>query len=585
MAKRKFKNINSSAYEKAHFDRIEKYASKVDFIYNWAADEFAKIASTLKNVDQSKLFSFSNYPQTNDRVNNLLKQVYSNLNLVIKTGSESEWLEASKKNDDLVNTIFKSSKLTKKQLNRYNDHNLEALKAFQDRKADGMTLSNRVWNYTQSFKSEMELSLDLGLGEGKSAAVLSQMLRANLKEPEKLFRRIRDKHGNLVLSQAADRFNPGQGVYRSSYKNAMRLTRTETNMAYKASDHMRWNQMDFVVGVEVKLSNNPNHCATCVTLAGRYPKEFKFVGWHPQCRCFMISVLKTDEEIDADDIRILQGKEPLPDSVNKVTAMPSNFNKWINDNKDRSERAKSTPYFIRDNFKNGKIAEGLKFDTTKPIIKKADVKPIVRERANHTPANIEFYENKLGVKVDKNLFDLLNRSTPLKNEIGGAYFHPDKNYVNIPFDKRRLDSKWYSEAVVYHEYGHAIDWQHNIRTMPDIKNVMDKYRNAFSKSNNQQYKSIDSTLQDLGFDSFVNKDYDKMNKVGAAHDTLMALNKRFGAGHSQEYFSRPGMSEAEFIAHMFENKFSGNDIFKQVMPDLYDDMIKTLDAIISKITQ
>ncbi|WP_448104707.1 hypothetical protein [Pedobacter panaciterrae] len=585
MSKIRFKNIRSSTYEKQHFARIEKYAGKVDFIYNWAADEFAKIASSIKNVDKTKLFSFADYPQTNDRVNKLLQKVYANIHLVIKTGSETEWLSAADKNDALVNIIYKSSQLTKKQLQKYNDRNLDALKAFQDRKTDGTTLSNRVWNYTQSFKSEMELSLDLGLGEGKSAGEISRMLRANLKEPEKLFRRIRDKHGNLVLSKAAQQYNPGQGVYRSSYKNAMRLTRTEPNMAYKASDHARWQKLDFVVGVEIKLSNNPNHCPTCMALAGRYPKDFKFIGWHPQCRCFMISILKTDEEIDADDIRILQGLDPLPDSVNRITSMPPNFNKWIKDNKERAERAKSTPYFIRDNFKDGKISNGLKFDTTKPIIKKADVKPVVPEKANFTPTNIDFYENKLGVKVDKDLFKLLNSPIPLKNELGGAYFHPIKNYVNVPFDKRRLDSKWYSEAVVYHEYGHAIDWQHNIKTMPELKNVMDRYRNAFSKSNNAQYKSIDSTLQDLGFDSFVKKDYDKMNKVGAAHDTLMALDKRFGAGHSKEYFSRPGMPEAEFIAHMFENKFAGNEIFKQVMPDLYDDMIKTLDTIISKITQ
>lgn len=102
----------------------------------------------------------------------------------------------------------------------------------------------------------------------------------------KLFRRVRDEHGELQLSKRAAVFHPGRGVYRSSYKNARRLAATETNIAYMTADYERWQQLDFVVGIEIKLSNNHTlngvpFTDICDDLKGRYPKDFKFTGWHP----------------------------------------------------------------------------------------------------------------------------------------------------------------------------------------------------------------------------------------------------------------------------------------------------------------
>ena len=75
-----------------------------------------------------------------------------------------------------------------------------------------------------------------------------------MNEPDRLYRRVRDKGGNLRLSKAAKMYHPGQGVYRSSAKNAQRLTRTEINMAYRESEYLRWQQLDFIVGIRVMLS-------------------------------------------------------------------------------------------------------------------------------------------------------------------------------------------------------------------------------------------------------------------------------------------------------------------------------------------
>lgn len=170
---------------------------------------------------------------------------------------------------------------------------------------------------------------------------------------------MRDEHGQLQLSKRAKAYHPGQGVYRSSYKNARRLAATETNIAYRTSDHLRWQQLDFVVGIEIHLSGNhtlngkPFH-DICDELAGKYPKDFKFTGWHPLCRCFVTSILKTPEEMAADTQKTLNGEQTDGESVNRVRDVPQAFNEWLTENEERLSRASSVPYFLEDNAQYAK---------------------------------------------------------------------------------------------------------------------------------------------------------------------------------------------------------------------------------------
>ncbi|MGL5913710.1 MAG: hypothetical protein ACRCZB_06045, partial [Bacteroidales bacterium] len=185
---------------------------------------------------------------------------------------------------------------------------------------------------------------------------MTRELRDYLRHPDKLFRRVRDEHGQLQLSKNAKAFHPGQGVYRSSYKNARRLAATETNIAYRTSDYERWQDLDFVVGIEIRLSNNHTlngvpFTDICDELSGRYPKDFKFSGWHPHCRCHAITILKTPEEMEADNERIMNGEDVSSGSTNSVNDVPRGFKNWLSDNSERIEKANSIPYFMTDNEK------------------------------------------------------------------------------------------------------------------------------------------------------------------------------------------------------------------------------------------
>lgn len=340
----------------AHYNRLELYAALVDNVYKQATDEFTKLAFSV-NHDLSKAFKWSDYPQTKRRVDQLLRGVSDKVQGVVVNGVTAEWDESNFKNDLLARSVIgikqfdkddKGREVIPERFKPYFNNNADALRSFVDRKQKGLNLSQKVWKLSEQYKSDLELALSVELSDGRSAAELSRDIRTYLKEPAKLFRRVRSENGSLQLSKAAKAYHPGTGTYLSSYKNAMRLTRTEINMAYRTADNVRWGKLDFVVGFEVKRSGRGYDCSVCESLAGKYPKDFKFVGWHPHCRCYVIPILKTDEEFWAWDSR---GEAPTS-SVNEVTDVPSGYKGFMLDNKERIAKAEKNgtlPYFLRDN--------------------------------------------------------------------------------------------------------------------------------------------------------------------------------------------------------------------------------------------
>lgn len=367
MAKRqKTTRFSIQGFDLNHYRTTEQYASMVQALFDRATLVIAQSA-TRRTIDPDKPFSFDDYPEVKAELQKVVGQLASQLQTAIETGSKKQWLFACDKNDGFIDSIMDTSKLSKARLKKMQDRNLDALSVFQGRKVAGMDLSQRVWRYVGQFRDQLETALDVGLGEGRSAQQLARDVKQNLREPDRLFRRVRDKRGNLVLSKAARAFHPGQGVYRSSVKNAQRLTRSEINMAYRESDFLRWQQLDFVVGFEIHRSNHEPlcKCKMCDRLQGRYPKTFKFKGWHPQCMCYAVPILMDEETFDENELgdlkAALRGTEyKKKQSRNLVTDVPDGFKEWVAENMEASAGWASTPYFIKDNFVDGDLSKGLK---------------------------------------------------------------------------------------------------------------------------------------------------------------------------------------------------------------------------------
>ncbi len=172
----------------------------------------------------------------------------------------------------------------------------------------------------------------------------------------------------MALSKNAKAYHPSSGVYRSSYKNARRLAATETNIAYRTADYERMQQADYIVGIRVQLSNNHTlngkaftdicdqlsapHDSKEIKGRGCYPKNFKFTGWHPLCRCFVTTILKSEKELAEDFQRMLRDEKPSSESVNSVNGYPKEFTQWITDHREQIAKAQergTLPYFIKDN--------------------------------------------------------------------------------------------------------------------------------------------------------------------------------------------------------------------------------------------
>lgn len=376
MAKKrqKIKRFSIQSYDVAHYRQTEQYVKAVEALFDRATTEIARAAAK-GTYDPEKPFIFADYPGVKSVMQSVTQQLANRMVTVVESGSKKQWLFACDKNDGFISSIMDTTKLSKARLKKMQDRNLDALSSFQGRKVEGMNLSQRVWKYIDQYKAQLESALDVGLGDGRSADQLSRDVRQNLREPNRLFRRVRDKRGNLVLSKAAKAFHPGRGVYRSSYKNAMRLTRSEINMAYRESDYQRWQTLDFVVGFEIKRSNHEPlcDCDLCEKLVGRYPKTFKFKGWHPQCMCYAVPILMDEETFDENELGDLKAAlrgttYQHKQAANVVPDVPQGFKDWVKDHIEAQKKWASTPYFIKDNFKDGKLSEGLKIELPKQTV-------------------------------------------------------------------------------------------------------------------------------------------------------------------------------------------------------------------------
>lgn len=356
--------IDLEKYDEQHASYIEALSKKLNSIYNSIIRQAVKYGLSVNfNPEEGEIFDFDSFPRIKSRVNELFNQMHDQIKTAVLNGIDEEWAFSGDKFDYFLSEVLFIGGAEKSEISAYLDkiteanqaRRNEALEAFRTRKENGMNLSDRVWKLTNQFKQEIELALDVAISQGKSADAISRDIRSYLNEPNKLFRRVRDKHGNLKLSKAAAAYHPGMGVYRSSYKNSLRLARTEVNMAYRTADFENWKQEQMVLGIQIKLSNNHTlngkpFVDICDYLKGTYPKEFKFTGWHPMCRCWAVPVTPTQEEVIAYTKKIMAGEDVSNYKFKgQVTEMPQAFKVWWAKNASKIAKMRVKPYFIADN--------------------------------------------------------------------------------------------------------------------------------------------------------------------------------------------------------------------------------------------
>lgn len=361
---------------------LAKYDKEIEKLYNKFLYQLSKVSLNITKIREGAFFSFDDYPEIKEKVNEVLNSYTKEQQDIILSGINTAIVKSFKANEAKFGEF---SRYTNQAIIEMRNAAKNAFIESRMKPEQGLSLSQKVWNYTQQGKAEFEAGmseiLEEGLLSGTSAEELGRKLRSKLKHPDMVYKRYHLKkmtaqgkkdvvewRRKVVDSEGKVRYvkedleKVGRGVYRSSRKNALRLAATEINMAYRYADYVRWNSEPFVVGFRIQLSENHTlngkpFYDMCDELVGVYPKTFKWAGWHPRCRCIATSILVSREEMEKIS--------DLPDdeyrnyrSPNLVKKMPKAYDEYVKKEKDRilaSMDRGTSPYWVLDNYKQGDI--------------------------------------------------------------------------------------------------------------------------------------------------------------------------------------------------------------------------------------
>lgn len=311
-------------------------------------------------LEDDVLFNFDNFPQLKARLNDIFNDYYQNSLLCYKSGI-TDGVALAYNHDEMV--IGGYSVLTDKAIRVARDTAAATFIANRLKTKNGLNLAQTVWNYCQQTKSEFEMAMSNtiadGIKQGSSAEEVGKSIRKYLNDPDMMYRRYHtikvQKNGKKKdvvtwrrrrIIDGKVRFveepleKVGMGVYRSARKNALRVARTEINSAYHKARNERWQKEPFVIGQYIHVSPQHNIDDICNDLEGRYPKDYVWISWHPQCICTSDPITIQGEEEKEFYKRLMAG-EDMSNYVSPfaVLTMPEKYNQYIKDNSEAIVKA------------------------------------------------------------------------------------------------------------------------------------------------------------------------------------------------------------------------------------------------------
>ena len=311
-------------------------------------------------LEDDALFNFDNFPQLKARLNDIFNDYYQNSLLCYKSGI-TDGVALAYNHDEMV--IGGYSVLTDKAIRVARDTAAATFIANRLKTKNGLNLAQTVWNYCQQTKSEFEMAMSNtiadGIKQGSSAEEIGKSIRKYLNDPDMMYRRYHtikvQKNGKKKdvvtwrrrrIIDGKVRFveepleKVGMGVYRSARKNALRVARTEINAAYHKARNERWQNEPFVIGQYIHVSPQHNIDDICNDLEGRYPKDYVWISWHPQCICTSDPITIQGEEKKEFYKRLMAG-EDMSNYVSPfaVLTMPEKYNQYIKDNSEAIVKA------------------------------------------------------------------------------------------------------------------------------------------------------------------------------------------------------------------------------------------------------
>ena len=194
--KRKYGELNK---------RLAKYVMLVESIYEDLNLEAAKIVGiTDFTIDSDRPFMWSDYPQTRKRIRDLQERFVEDIGAVIYSGTSEEWKNSNEVQDLLANKVLQTYGATigKEKYEILYQPNNDALKAFQQRKDKGFTISDKLWNQSTLYKQELEEAISCAIQKGTSAITLSKQISKYLLDFPQLQKDYKERFGKA--SRAMD---------------------------------------------------------------------------------------------------------------------------------------------------------------------------------------------------------------------------------------------------------------------------------------------------------------------------------------------------------------------------------------------
>ena len=317
-------------------NRLTQDVSQVQSIYDMANRRMAEIAAST-GYDGEVPFSFKDYPELAEAVKDVQAQFVNEIGTTIMRGTSEEWRQSNLIQDMLANKVLKHyrAQVHGKRFKKYYQTNSDALKAFQNRRDRGMNLSAKLWGqadeYTRETEAAISCTISNAIEKGMSAITLSKRLSKYLQDYPSLQHDYWETYGKAA------------NIHDCEYRS-IRLARSEINMAYRTAEQERWKQFDFITGYEIKLSGSHPAHDICDSLAGKYPKDFVWTGWHPNDMCYAIPIIMSEDEYwNMED----DGEKP-----DMITDVPQGYKDWVTSNLKRIKAADDNgtlPYFLKDN--------------------------------------------------------------------------------------------------------------------------------------------------------------------------------------------------------------------------------------------
>lgn len=357
-----------------------KYHSKLSYLYTSYTKRIIKTIPIGEKAEDywidNPLFNFDLFPELRERLNQIFIEYFNDNMLCYKQGI-SDGVALAYSQDDV--NLGKYTILQDKAIDTARKATQTAFYERRVQRQGGLSLSDRVWNYAQMGKSEIETAIANVIGDGitkgTSAEELGRAVRQYLNNPDMMYRRYHklivdnaghkrrvvrwyrrhiDENGNVTFKDEPLE-KVGTGTYRSARMNSLRLMRTEINMAYHNANNERWQREPFVIGIRIWLSPEHPEYDICDELMGEYPKNFQFSGWHPACLCASAPITIQGDEKKEFYRRLMDGEDMSNYvSPNAVKTPPAAWNKYINEQHDNilnaGERGKLA-YHLRDNTK------------------------------------------------------------------------------------------------------------------------------------------------------------------------------------------------------------------------------------------